>query len=123
MTNLNPNSDYINQTHPLPEKFTTVHGTFRQLSRQGRYAAYHRWKRGVGPTFEAEIIQTRPLHLFRGKTYHEAEYLPSTAKWGQLGWTFPTAEKAIAKAQALAAQDAGALSLNPVLLTATPCSA
>lgn len=83
---------------PIPLTFTESNWNHEQVCRTENYAIYKRWKdSSPQPHYETIEIGKSPDKIMFGKTVPAHEYYPGAPQFGDMGWTFPTLEKAQAR--------------------------
>ncbi len=94
---------------PIPISFEKKGFQFKQVTRDGAWAIYKRWKTvSDGDTFHYEVIA---IQHHNGRTFpdgvYEApkEFYPSAEQWGTKGFTFQDKELAFDKLKSMTTQN------------------
>lgn len=85
---------------PLPTNFTRDGYDYEQLKREDNVAIYRRTKKSV-IEFEVFRVQKHDGRIIAGQVIAPAEFMPSSAQWGRLGFTCVTPERAHARFEQL----------------------
>lgn len=72
----------------LPETFEKKGWTFKQLRREGNIALYSKSNASGAFSYEVIMVQSHNGYVIAGQAIEAAEHFPSTAQWGDLGWTY-----------------------------------
>jgi hypothetical protein len=88
---------------PIATKFKHGEFNYRQITREGDVAIYEqRWRDSENVCYEVVRIRRHEAKTFPGgKSSPAREAYPSSATWGDLGWTVTTLDAAYAKLRAL----------------------